>query len=253
VSAPHKYWRVYEEALGALSGRDLTERCEACGLRDSPAGVDIAFLDRRYRLVRRGTTLEIVNAAPGSRAEGAGTDQARTLSAELQEEHLRDRILILHYLLTASGAPVAGKMIGFDQLAGARFYGNPFRGRVELPLVCAFARRPAELVRAARVLGGAAAGYGSCSVLLHPFPRVPMAFILWVGDDEVPANGKVLWDSTAEEYLSAEDLTVLGETVVRRFLSVARDGEGEPPGRLPAAEKTARARLQGCSVASLET
>jgi len=255
VSTTHKYWRVYEAALEALSGRDLAERCEAGGLHFDPEGIEIAFLDRRYRLCRGGSSLAIVNVSPSCPEERIPTEEARTLSPELQEEHLRDRILILHYLSAASGVALSGAMVGFDQLSGARFYGKPFRGRVEIPLVRAFAPRPAQLVQTAQRLGGSPAAYGDCSVLLRPFPRVPMAFILWQGDDEVPSNGKVLWDSTAEEYLCAEDLTVLGETVVRRFLSVARDGEGEPPGRQPAqrpegARRAAGARVHGGTSAS---
>jgi len=221
VITTHKYWRVYEEALAALSTRDLAERCEAGGLRMGADGIEIPFLDRRYRLCRGGATFAIVNVTPFYPEERVPTENALTLSPELQEEHLRDRILILHYLCTASGEALSGAMVGFDQLSGARFYGKPFRGRVEIPLVRAFAARPAQLVQTAHQLGGSPAAYGDCSVLLRPFPRVPMAFILWQGDEEIPSNGKMLLDSTAEQYLSAEDLTVLGETVVRRFLSRA--------------------------------
>jgi hypothetical protein len=230
VNAPHKFWKVYEEALANLRDRDLAQRCDAGGLHGDAGGVEIPFLDRRYRLSRRGGTLVIVNAAPGSPEERVPTEEARALSFELQAEHLRDRILILHYLAKASGVAPSGVMVGYDQLAGARFYGGPFRERVELPLVRAFAARPDLLVQTGRALGGEPAPYGDRSVLLRPFPRVPLAFILWRGDDEVPSNGKMLWDSTAEEYLSAEDLAVLGETVVRRFRSRA----GLSPALVPA-------------------
>ena len=217
MSAQHKYWRVYEEALASLIARDLADRCRAAGYRYDEAGIGIAFLDRKYSLCRRGSSLAIMNTSPGCFEEGIPTEDAGSLSTELQEEHLRDRILILHYLDRASGAPISGNMVGFDHLIGARFYGSAFRGRVELPLVRAFASRPEMLVEVAQALGGSRAAYGDSSVLLHPFPRVPLAVILWRGDDEVAANGKVLWDASAEDYLSAEDMAVLGETIVRRF------------------------------------
>lgn len=220
--ARHKYWRVYEEAQENLMARDLGERCAAAGYRWDEAGIEVTFLDRHYSLCRRGPALVIVDNVPSSAEEGIGTEEAGSLPAEQQEEHLRDRILILHYLERASGAPLSESMVGFDQLSGARFYGRPFRGRVELPLVRAFARQPDRLVQTAQALGGSAAAYGDSSILLHPFPRVPIAFILWQGDDEVPANGKMLFDACAEDYLSAEDLTVLGETVVRKLTAGAR-------------------------------
>ncbi len=212
MSAPHKYWRVYDEALAALATRDLAERCAAAGYAWREAGIEISFLDRQYLLCRAGSSFALRGPA-----DEVATENAGSRSAEQQEEHLRDRILIFHYLGRASGASVSGTMVGFDQLTGARFYGSTFRGRVELPLVRSFASRPALLVETAEKLGGSRARDGDCSVLLHPFPRVPFTFILWQGDDEVPANGKVLWDALAEDYLSAEDLTVLGETLVRKL------------------------------------
>ncbi len=226
--AQHKYWRVYEEALTRLLSRDLAERCAAAGYQFDEAGTEMVFFDRQYRLCRHGSSLAIVNAAPGTAEEGIATENAASLSAELQEEHLRDRILILHYLDRASGSPISGSMVGFDQLSGARFYGSAFRGRVELPLVRAFAPHPQMLLEAAQALGGSAAAYGDCSVLLRPFPRVPLAFILWQGDDEVPANGTMLFDASAEDYLSAEDLTVLGETVVRKL----KTGAAQSPSKI---------------------
>ena len=217
MNPQHKYWRVYEEALTSVMARNLAKRCEAAGYRYDDAGIEIPFLDRRYSLRRGDSSLAIVNTAPGCDDEGIPTEEAGSLSTELQEEHLMDRILILHYLDKASGSPISGKMVGFDELVGARFYGRPFRERVELPLVRAFASRPGSLLEIARDLGGSATSYGDCSVLLRPFPRVPLAFILWHGDDEVPANGKMLFDAATEDYLSVEDLTALGETVIRKF------------------------------------
>ncbi len=219
MSAPHKYWRVYEEAVAGLVARDLVERCAAAGYAYDPTGTEIAFLGRQYVLQSAGPSYAL--RSPG---EEVATENAGSLSPEQQEEHLRDRILILHYLGRASGAPVSGTLVGFDQLVGARFYGSTFRGRVELPLVRTFASRPAALLETAQRLGGSSASHGDCSIVLHPCPRVPFVFILWQGDDEVPANGKVLWDACAEDYLSAEDLTVLGETLVRKLRAGATAG-----------------------------
>lgn len=219
MNTPHKYWRVYNEALESLRKRDLAERCAAAGFTYDSGGIDIPFFDRRYTL--RVDDLRLETRAMECPEERVATVDAASLPLELQGKHLRDRILILHYLDRASGAALSGRMIGFDELAGGRFYGSAFRGRVELALVRAFALSPKSLVEIAQRLGGAPAPYGDCAVLLHPFPRVPLAIILWQGDEEMPANGKVLWDATAEEYLCVEDLTVLGESVVQKFRSLA--------------------------------
>jgi len=128
-----------------------------------------------------------------------------------------ERILILHYLAKVSGAPLSGRLVGFDQLAGGRFYGSAFRKRTEMPLASLFSQDPGRLVQTAVRLGGTQGGHGSSSALLVPLPRVPMTLIVWAGDDELPSNAKVLFDDTAEEYLTTEDIAVLGDQVVRRI------------------------------------
>jgi hypothetical protein len=44
-----------------------------------------------------------------------------------------------------------------------------------------------------------------------------MTLVVWPGEDEIPASGKVVFDSTAEEHLSTEDIAVLGDQVIRRL------------------------------------
>jgi len=121
----------------------------------------------------------------------------------------------------ASGRPLSGRLVGFDQLAGGRFYGSAFRRRTEAPLASLFEKDPGRLEKAAALMGGGPGGHGSASALLLPFPRVPMTLIVWAGDEEIPSNAKVLFDDTAEDYLTTEDLTVLGDQVIRRLREVS--------------------------------
>ena len=65
-------------------------------------------------------------------------------------------------------------------------------------------------------MGGEGGTHGDASAVIRPFPRVPMTLIVWTGDDELPPNAKVLFDDTAEEYLTTEDIAVLGDVVLHR-------------------------------------
>ena len=49
-------------------------------------------------------------------------------------------------------------------------------------------------------------------------PRVPLGLVLWRGDAEFPAEGKVLFDSSVSRYLPVEDIVVLAETVVWKLI-----------------------------------
>lgn len=208
ADTPHKLWRVYTEALDALRGCDLEKRCSAAGYRYHPETMQIGFLGRCFYFSIRRFELEPEGPAQEKSIRGADADL------------IAERILILHYLAKASGAPLSGRMVGFDQLPGGRFYGSAFRKRSEVPLAEMFSRDPMGLIAAAEKLGGVRGEHGDASAALLPFPMVPMTLIVWAGDDELPPNGRVLFDDTAEEYLSTEDIAVLGDLVIRRLKEI---------------------------------
>ena len=137
---------------------------------------------------------------------------------------LTDRILMLHYLITATGTPPTGKLIGFRQLPGGCFEHASFSREVLTPLLDRFGKTPERLVEAAETLGGSKAGYGNVAVSIKAFPRVSVIIALWRGDDEFAPNGSVLFDSTVTDYLSTEDMTVLCERIAEKL---AHSGQNE--------------------------
>ncbi len=209
VPTGDKLLRVYKEAVEALRGRDLPKQVAAAGYDWNPQSITVRFLGREYRL--SASDRELVPGGGGTESSGGAADPTT----------LAERILILHYLAKASGKPLSGRLVGFDQLAGGRFYGSAFRKRTEQPLAALFEKDPGRLEKAAAMMGGGPGGHGSASALLLPFPRVPMTLIVWAGDEEIPSNAKVLFDDTAEDYLTTEDMTVLGDQVVRRLREVS--------------------------------
>ncbi len=206
AQAPHKLVRVYTEAIEALRGSDLERRCESAGYTWDPRRIPMPLLGRQYAFSVE--EFELLPSVQPNAGTSVGTADADSLS---------ERILVLHYLARATGTSLSGHLVGFDQLPGGRFYGSAFRRRAETPLAGLFSRQTEGLVEAAERLGGTRGTYGDVSVVIAPFPRVPMTLIVWTGDDEMPANAKVLFDDTAEGYLSTEDLAVLGEVVFRRL------------------------------------
>jgi hypothetical protein len=208
AETPHKLWRVYEEAVAALRGKDIAVRCAAAGYRYDPERIDMTFLGRRFEF-------SVPRFALDPPKEDAGAAEQRSV-AGADERLIAERILILHYLARASGAPLSGRLVGFDQLPGGRFYGSAFRARTEMPLARIFASAPGRLAEVAASLGGARVEHGDAAAAIWPFPRIPMTLIVWAGDEELPPNAKVLFDDTAEGYHSTEDLAVLGDLVIRR-------------------------------------
>jgi hypothetical protein len=113
--------------------------------------------------------------------------------------------------VTADGLPLGGKPVTFRELPEGSVYYPTFVKRCVKPLLDRFADRPEALVAAAEAIGGVKAETGDFSFRISAFPRVPVTVTLWLGDEELPPEGNILFDSTVTGYLATEDVTVLCE------------------------------------------
>jgi hypothetical protein len=73
--------------------------------------------------------------------------------------------------------------------------------------------------------------YGDASFLFRPLPRLYLAVVLHLEDEEFPAFANILFDASAEHYLPTEDLIGLCEMLSRNLVRLAQQsdekGEGE--------------------------
>ena len=141
---------------------------------------------------------------------------------------MQDKILMLHYLISAKGTPLSNRMITYKELPeGANYFPN-FAQRVIKPLIDHFGKEPHRLVDVAGKLGGSSADYGDAAVTINVFSRVPITFVLWRGDDEFAPRGSVMFDSSIPDYLSTEDINVLCASMARKLVRLLG---GDNPGR----------------------
>lgn len=131
---------------------------------------------------------------------------------------IQQQILYLHYLFGAwssKGAKATGEWISFQEIPDGRFYMDAFQRRAKNPMVMAFGEKPDLLLKVATELYGAALfNQGDVSVVVRALPLVPIALILWKGDEEFPPEGNVLFDRSVIGILSAEDIAWLSGMVV---------------------------------------
>jgi hypothetical protein len=146
-----------------------------------------------------------------------------TYQDEGGEVPLWSKLVILHYIAQAQGSPVAGEWISFRQLSGGEAYYPAFDKRSQQPLRRFFARRADLLEKAGCSLGGTKAPAGDCGVVLTALPHVPMAFLFWNGDDELPPDARILFDASVPAYLSTEDVVVLAQQAVFRLIEQGRE------------------------------
>jgi hypothetical protein len=199
---------AYELAREKLSGMDIKQQCSRSGAEYVRHDmVTIEYFDQSYAM-----------AVPGM--EISFRDSLRRCG----KVDLTDRILMLHYLITAKGTPATGKLIGLKQLPGGMCEHASFSREVLTPLLARFGREPEQLVEAAAKLGGVKASYGSVAVSIEAFPKVSVVIVLWRGDDEFPPNAGILFDSTVSDYLSTEDISVLCQRLVEKL---TRSGQEE--------------------------
>ncbi len=118
------------------------------------------------------------------------------------------KVVLLHYLITATGQPLAGQWISFKEIPGGMIYLQPFDGRVLGAFKAFFGKDASRLIRSGEKIGGRATKFGDAAITLDILPRLPVTYVIWEGDEEFPANATALFDASAQYYLPTEDLVV---------------------------------------------
>lgn len=140
---------------------------------------------------------------------------------------IREKILLLHYLISAKGTPFSSQMITYKELPGGANYFPSFAGRAIKPLLDYFGREPYRLIEVAKKLGGVSAQYGDVAVTIKALPRVPVTLVLWGGDEEFPPRGGIVFDRSITDYLATEDVNVLCETIVWSLVKSVGNNPGQ--------------------------
>ena len=134
---------------------------------------------------------------------------------------LPEQILILHYLLNASGEPPTGQTIDFRQVPEGGFYWSAFVSRAQKPLLSTFGHDLPLYVKAAASLGGEPLPLGDAAARFMAFPRVPITHVLWGGDEEFAPEATILFDATIPRYFPTEDIAAMAGASVYRLMGAA--------------------------------
>jgi len=141
-----------------------------------------------------------------------------------EEVTITVKVLILHYLINANSKPLTGNLISFKEIkGGGTIYYQSFYKRAIDPLIKAFQDNPDKLLIAAEKLSGIRENYGSASVTINIFPLVPVTYVIWQGDEEVPSSGTILFDDSVTSYLPNEDIVLAASYGTYQLMKLARD------------------------------
>jgi len=72
---------------------------------------------------------------------------------------------------------------------------------------------------AAEKLNGVKEDYGHLSYTINIFPLVPVTYVLWKGDEELPASGTILFDQAVTSFLPDEDIIMAASFGVYELMS----------------------------------
>ncbi|MCP4668745.1 MAG: DUF3786 domain-containing protein [Deltaproteobacteria bacterium] len=201
------YINAVELGKKGLLGRDLNRVADESGsiLKKDSDGrpvLTLDFLNRRVAI----TWPELAFSLEG-------------LDAEVP---IQQQVLLLHYLNGAGGSVLTGEWISYQEVPDGKFYMDAFLRRAKNPMVQGFGGRPELLVKLAKeVYGAMPSDHGDASVVIRALPLVPVALILWKGDEEFPAEGTILFDKSVPQILSAEDIAWLSGMIIYPLMGMA--------------------------------
>ena len=133
-----------------------------------------------------------------------------------------DSTLLLMYLKQASGLPIRGQWINFLQLPEGAHHHEPFMIDAIRPMLKEFEGKRDLFLRVAEKLGGWEVKMGDYGAIIPVLPKVELAFVIWEGDEEFPAKGNILFDSSITTYFDTAGAYVLGINVARRLVALAQ-------------------------------
>lgn len=136
---------------------------------------------------------------------------------------IQQQIIILHYLKGAMEAKPVHHWIAYQEVPDGKFYLDAFHRRAKNPMIQSFGENPDLLVRlATEVYDAKPSDMGDRSVVVSALPNVPVALVLWRGDDEFPPEGNILFDGSVTDIFSAEDIAWLAGMIIYPLMGMAR-------------------------------
>ncbi len=115
--------------------------------------------------------------------------------------------------------PLGQDIVGCKDLKEGHFFAGPHELRTEA-LLARFADDREGFIKAGLTLGGQTVEMGDAAIRLLPFPRVPLYFLLWLGDEEFKPRLQVLFDRPIENTLAADAIWALVNRVAMAFAAV---------------------------------
>ncbi|MCD6358794.1 MAG: DUF3786 domain-containing protein [Dehalococcoidia bacterium] len=199
--------RLVRKQIVEMDDADIERQCRNSGaqyrVEESQKAIFISYLNRLYKLTLHNAEISLLDSD--------------------EDVEMKEQLLIMHYFTSAKVAHFDNKPITFRELSGGSFYFPVFVKRTISPLISHFGENPELLIDATKKLGGRQSTYGDVSVTINAFVHTPVTIVLWQGDNEFPPEGNLLFDYSISDYLSAEDIAILCETITWKLIRQSKN------------------------------
>ncbi|MDR1110042.1 MAG: DUF3786 domain-containing protein [Deltaproteobacteria bacterium] len=193
------YYR--QTQLENLAKIDLKAQAEALGLAIDGQGRAVAdFLGRKLLL-----------------------DNGSVASADGRPVPIDAQSVVAHYLASRGRAELTGQFVPIGRLTGIGVTGGSPSENLAKPLADKFGDRYGLFAQAAPKIGGRHQGRSQAGAQAWDFglPRLPARIEFFEADDEFPAEIKVLFDTSANQFVSYECLELYTMCLVVDLLLAA--------------------------------
>lgn len=201
---PEKTYGTYWDKLLGLHPIEVCERTEAV-YRYDKNGYQLPFLNQRYLVLPK--ERQILRIQPDETLEN------EALSMDFY-------LMCLFYLTDAKKVEPTRRWVSEKDLRGGEMF---FRGPHALPvgdLVEKYGYDPETFGEAGSRLGGIKMLYGDHAFGLDLFPKIPLVYVLWVGDREFSPRVQVLFDETIQDHFPLDVIWCAVSEVTRRLVAL---------------------------------
>jgi len=172
-----------------------------------------------YQVRERAYILPILNqdylVLPYQRKIKRLTEEGTPTEEDLTREFT---LMVLFYLLHAKNIPLVRKWISEKDLPGGEaFFRGPHALSVDL-IKKKYGNSPEDFIEAGKALGGTPVRFGDRSLALDVFPRIPIVYILWMGNEEFPPRAGILFDASVESHFTLDMIWIMVNEVSRRLV-----------------------------------
>ncbi len=190
----NKEGKPLEYYLERFRACDIEETAARCGLSREENRVAMGLLGEMFTVSHPDFT--VVGPSPLTNAE---------------------RILLLRYLVDGRAAVSGGQYLTYREFPWGEVYLRQFTGRCINRFAFSYGGKPDLLRQVMEKLPARPLQRSDCGWEVELMPGLFVQLLLWLGDEEFPPNGQILFSDNFRFAFTAEDLANAGDILLSRM------------------------------------